>query len=246
MDIAHLIHHPEQLNEETLYELRKLVAVSPCFQAARLLFLKNLFLLHDPSFDQELRRAALYLPNRRLLFNMVHAGDYEIQPATHTITPRPTATTVEADRTSSLIDSFLNQTPAQSPQHRVRVDPSADYMTYLLQAREGTPTPTAPTVGHSRTTALIDTFIGQKQERIVLDNNAQGPESLLPLDADSVQPEESCFTETLARIYIKQGRYERALEIITKLNLNNPKKSIYFADQIRFLHKLIVNNKHKS
>ena len=216
MDIAHLIHHPEQLNEETLYELRKLVAVSPCFQAARLLFLKNLFLLHDSSFDQELRRAALYLPNRRLLFNMVH------------------------------IDSFLNQTPAQSPQHRVRVDPSADYMTYLLQAREGTPTPTAPTVGHSRTTALIDTFIGQKQERIVLDNNAQGPESLLPPDADSVQPEESCFTETLARIYIKQGRYERALEIITKLNLNNPKKSIYFADQIRFLHKLIVNNKHKS
>ena len=53
------------------------------------------------------------------------------------------------------------------------------------------------------------------------------------------------FTETLARIYIKQGRYEKALEIIKRLNLNNPKKNAYFADQIRFLEKLIINNKNK-
>ena len=57
--------------------------------------------------------------------------------------------------------------------------------------------------------------------------------------------EESYFTETLSRIYIKQGRYEKALEIITQLNLNIPKKNAYFADQIRFLEKLIINNKHK-
>lgn len=241
MDIVHLIHHPEQLNKETLYELRKLVAVAPCFQAARLLFLKNLFLLHDPSFDQELRRAALYLPNRRILFNMVHADDYKIQPATPSA-----ANASEGDRTTSLINSFLNQTPAPSFQRRPLADPSSDYMSYLLQTREETPEPTPPAPSHSRTATLIDSFIGQKQERIVLDNNAQGPESALPIDAESAQPEESCFTETLARIYIKQGRYERALEIITKLHLNNPKKSIYFADQMRFLQKLIVNNKHKS
>jgi len=27
------------------------------------------------------------------------------------------------------------------------------------------------------------------------------------------------------------------------LNLNNPKKSVYFADQIRFLEKVIANSK---
>ena len=51
------------------------------------------------------------------------------------------------------------------------------------------------------------------------------------------------FTETLAKIYIKQGNYSKALEIISQLNLNYPKKNAYFADQIRFLEKLIINNK---
>lgn len=50
---------------------------------------------------------------------------------------------------------------------------------------------------------------------------------------------------TLAKIYIKQQRYEKALEIIRKVNLNNPKKNSYFADQIRFLQKLIVNKNHE-
>lgn len=35
--------------------------------------------------------------------------------------------------------------------------------------------------------------------------------------------------------------YETAREIITDMNLKNPKKSIYFAYQIRFLEKLIEN-----
>jgi hypothetical protein len=47
--------------------------------------------------------------------------------------------------------------------------------------------------------------------------------------------------ESLARVMIKNGNYAKALEIITELNLANPKKSIYFADQIRFLKKLIKN-----
>jgi hypothetical protein len=47
--------------------------------------------------------------------------------------------------------------------------------------------------------------------------------------------------ESLARVMIKNGNYTKALEIITELNLANPKKSVYFADQIRFLKKLIIN-----
>ena len=78
--IAELINHPERLNKDTLYGLRELVAKYPYYQVARLLFLKNLFLLHDPSFGEELRRAALYLPDRRVLFKMVEGANYEIQP----------------------------------------------------------------------------------------------------------------------------------------------------------------------
>lgn len=53
------------------------------------------------------------------------------------------------------------------------------------------------------------------------------------------EPETPSLTESFAKILIKNGNYSRALEIITQINLNNPEKSIYFADQIRFLKKVI-------
>ena len=55
--------------------------------------------------------------------------------------------------------------------------------------------------------------------------------------------EEEFLTESLAHIYIKQRKYHRALEIIKCISLKNPEKNIYFADQIRFLEKLIINVK---
>ena len=72
------------------------------------------------------------------------------------------------------------------------------------------------------------------------------PETGEESSAEEVEIEENgYFTETLARIYIKQGRYSKALEIIQRLNLVYPKKNRYFADQIRFLEKLIINNNKK-
>lgn len=79
VQIVELIEHPELLSRETLYRLRELVAQYPYYQAARLLFLQNLFLLHDPTFGEELRRAALYIPDRRVLFKMVEGRNYELK-----------------------------------------------------------------------------------------------------------------------------------------------------------------------
>lgn len=53
------------------------------------------------------------------------------------------------------------------------------------------------------------------------------------------------FTETLANIFIKQKKYDRAYEIIKHLSLNYPEKNIYFADQLSFLEKLIKNSNKK-
>lgn len=47
-------------------------------------------------------------------------------------------------------------------------------------------------------------------------------------------------TEAEARRYIRQKDYVRALEILRTLNLHNPKKSRYFADQIAFLEKALA------
>lgn len=72
-------------------------------------------------------------------------------------------------------------------------------------------------------------------------------------ELDNTEPESTAeelendyfFTQSLAKIYIKQKKYERAYEIIKHLSLNYPEKNIYFADQLSFLEKLIKNLNNK-
>ena len=65
------------------------------------------------------------------------------------------------------------------------------------------------------------------------------PASEEPSPSEEPQSAETpALTESFAKILIKNGNYERAMEILTDVNLKNPEKSIYFADQMRFLRKL--------
>ena len=249
--LTELINHPEQLNKDTLYGLRELVAKYPYYQAARLLFLKNLFLLHDPMFGEELRRAALYLPDRRVLFKMVEGGNYEIQP-TPLRKEEKTAPNVQGDRTQSLIDDFLRTTATDEatmpPRHKpTAADAHGDYAAFLLQLDDVEPMQRTEEESVDRSAELIDDFIENNPERIQLQETPEFTPEVQDDDANGndENSEDGYLTMTLAKIYIKQQRYEKALEIIRKVNLNNPKKSSYFADQIRFLQKLIVNKNHE-
>ena len=252
MDIVELIDHPERLDCDTLYELRSMLALYPYFQTARLLLLQNLYLLHDPSFDQELRQAAIYITDRKVLFQMIEAAHYQLK----TQKPQPQKVAVSADerdsRTLSLIDDFLDSLPKEEePEKKSKrkptpADAAVDYVAYLMESETEEDREQAANVPQLIGQSLIDSFINNDKGKIVLNEN---PTRKPELDNDtSGEPkvgEQGYFTETLARIYIKQGNYSKALEIIQQLSLENPKKNVYFADQIRFLEKLIINNNKK-
>ena len=244
IDISEYIGHPERLNKETLYGLRELVARYPYFQAARLMFLQNLFLLHDPAFGEELRRAAILLPDRRVLFKMVEGQNYELQSFKKAHATDEGST--PANRTQNLIDQFLHSTLPADDVHGRRItvaDATSDYTAFLQEMEDINPVGPSEGVPIERSTKLIDSYIENKPQRIVLSEEVEFMPDI-PEEQDETI-DEGFFTEALAKIYIKQGRYEKALEIIRKLNLNYPKKNSYFADQIRFLQKLIINNKTK-
>ena len=248
MEIAELIKHPEQLDRDTLYELRSTLALYPYFQTARLLLLQNLYLLHDPSFDEELRRAAIYITDRRVLFQMIEAAHYRLK------TPQAQVKETEdeqkrEDRTITLIDTFLDSIPKEEektdpdkPKRKpTPADAAVDYVSYLIetQTEEDATQDVPQLIGQN----LIDTFINNDKGKIVLSETPElTPELETEQQEEEKEPEEGYLTETLARIYIKQGRYSKALEIIRRLSLQYPKKNAYFADQIRFLEKLIINN----
>ena len=69
----------ETLNRDTLYELRNLLARYPYFLLLRLLYLKNLYILHDISFGGELRKAVLYIADRRKLFQLIEGSRFDLQ-----------------------------------------------------------------------------------------------------------------------------------------------------------------------
>ena len=249
MEIAELIKHPEQLDRDTLYELRSILALYPYFQTARLLMLQNLYLLHDPSFDQELRRAAIYITDRRVLFQMIEAAHYRLHTAKRPVGKPKNQEELES-RTISLIDTFLESIPKEdekggkSRRKPTPADAAVDYVAYLLESE--TDADALEDVPKLIGQDLIDTFINNDKGKIVLSDTPQfTPQSEPePTDEEKVD-EDGIFTETLARIYIKQGRYSKALEIIRRLSLQYPKKNAYFADQIRFLEKLIINSNKK-
>ena len=157
MNITHLIKHPEELDKETLYDLRSLIALYPYYQPARILLLQNLFLLHEPTFDEELRRAAVYITNRQTLFELVEAAHYKPQQVKKVVESTPSG-----DRTTSLIDDFLSQIPKSQPKASEETkkptpaDATIDYVSYLLQSDNGNQEHSTPEL---KGQTLIDNFI---------------------------------------------------------------------------------------
>ena len=248
MELIQLMQHPELMDKETLYDLRSLIALYPYYQPARLLMLQNLYLLHDPTFDEELRRAAIYVTDRKVLFNLVEAAHYKINKPEKEKRSTKGQDKNEKNRTISLIDDFLNSIPDQEMNGPVQkrkptpADAAVDYVSYLLDIESEEEHQAEENI-QLKGQNLIDNFIKNEGGKIKLKEKPEFvPEIETETETEDFLGEEGYFTETLAKIYIKQGRYSKALEIIKRLNLNYPKKNVYFADQIRFLEKLILNN----
>ncbi len=84
---------------------------------------------------------------------------------------------------------------------------------------------------------LIDKFIS-KSPKI----KPGKPTNNSNLAETNTTPPESLMTETLARVYLEQKNYKKAIQAYKILILKNPEKSGFFADQIRAIEKLQENN----
>lgn len=143
--------------------------------------------------------------------------------------------------TSQAIDTFLSQycpTAAEDATlDQLILNPQPDYSSVLESGEDvardarGDATPALPPMAESEPSEPSEPSQLSEQPP------HHSPLSILPSEKPSL-------TESLAHIYIRQGRYQKAYDILSQINLDNPEKSPYFADQLRYLRLLIINSKH--
>lgn len=149
---------------------------------------------------------------------------------------------------------------------RLIFNPPTDYSAILADG-DSDALPAAPAAADNSQDALINSFILKNSTRDTIKNSAQdtpadaSPDTTassvetvssatpapsgIPTPSDHPTPvtesnADTSLSESLAKIYIRRRRYDKAFEIIHNLSLKNPKKSVYFADQLRFLRKLML------
>lgn len=241
-----LMSDPDQCNPALSDALESVVRAYPYFHTARLLYTKSLSVTSDNRYREELAKTALFCPDRRQLFYLIYHEEYR------DFLEEAFSNDEKEDRTALLLDSFLSSIdekemlPITGETAGLSIV-SSDYFSYLeLQGKELT----SCSDGEARLKhqELIDAFIEKTEADGVFkpDERETAPSpSQLTEEIDETQGT-AFLTETLAKIYIKQKKYAQALTIIRRLSLNFPKKSAYFADQIRFLELLTMNEQNKN
>ncbi|MDO4951334.1 MAG: hypothetical protein Q4E49_04660 [Bacteroidales bacterium] len=255
------IRNPELLNRNTIPVLQEAIRQYPYHQSLYLLLLQNMYKVHDPHFSSALKQYALMVADRSVLFEMVEGMNYNIP-----VQKLEEETVVaDGDRTLRLIDNFLKSIPeAQSgrSERQDAADPQIDYPAYLEQLpdfEEDADVPLAEIAEKGKTSESNKTRepgdSGETVEPIPSDEEFTVSAIRRDLaEADDLPPAEECdeeeqnsdfYTEAMAGIYIKQQKFEQALEIIRAISADNPKKSVYFAEQIRYLELLMRLNRNK-
>ena len=232
-----------KLSQDLIIEdLKNILIDYPYFQTARLLYTSHLHKKKINLFNNELTKTALLCADRKRLFYIIQPDNYkEFIRLNDNISDNH-------DRTEELLNSYF-RTFSEKPTE-LNFAPT-DYFSYLESLSDES-SATDQNDNKLQYQDVIDAFI-EKNKSDTLNkisftkkpSNSSSNNEVLT-ESDNEDEDSEFLTETLAKIYIKQKKYDKALTIIKRLSLNFPKKSAYFADQIRFLEYLIINDKKNS
>ncbi|MGM9868142.1 MAG: hypothetical protein ACI30R_00755 [Sodaliphilus sp.] len=241
-EFQHYLANPQLITAEWVEKMQQQY---PYFTLPALLYLKQ----HGiEGSDAMLGRLAISSPDRKVL--AMHLGNYP--EAFRNFYPEEQP---QQASTANAIDMFLDAFGSGSEKEvevleNMIFNPTPDYADILAAEANDAD---IPAEGESTQDALISSFIARQREKeqqvaALPQQHVDSEEAAEIADTPIAQPTEhdpSMLSESLAKIYIQKRNYSKALEIIENINLNFPEKSIYFADQIRFLRKLVLNEQTK-
>ena len=262
------LNKPEKLHGDAVKDMESLVGRYPYFSLAQCLLAIAYQNEGNALYDRQLKRAASIVPERNnlRLFSLLAKQRWTTRPAEEEPVQEPDEPFFRFVESAKIDESDLSVIPEKTfiipeinlsgsheelsaelallEEKRKSLDELKAIVAARLKAMENEKLQQAeggeaPKKKLSRK-ELIDKFIAENPSISRPKAEFYNPISVAQ---NSITDKGDIVSETLAKIYFKQGYFEKAISIYEKLSLNNPEKSVYFAAQIEMIKASQTNNK---
>jgi len=269
-DYTYLLNKPEAINDRHAETLDQVLRAFPYFQSARVLKLKHLYNQDSFNYNHALKVAAAYTTDRSILFDFitsdsfvsVQKGHYEKKleelmninviglEEVKVAYQEPVVNPLE----QSILTSIKEATGSEEQKAEVKLDigkplefsknEKHSFQEWLQLSRlkpivreTEVPKQTSDNDVKKKKLELIDKFIENNPKIVPIAKDATVP-AIEPFSEDTSH----LMTETLARVYLEQKKYSKAIQAYEILILKYPEKSSFFANRISDIKILQQNN----
>ena len=234
-----ILKNPELSNQEQTNELKTLIESYPYFQSARSLFLKGLKNQDSFKYNNELKVTAAYTSDRTVLF------DFITSPSFNFVKNSISHELEKAILINPVIDSLEKKLAEELPENNLNIGKPLSFsnsekrsFSEWLKLSSVKSIIREPSVREKMISksSIIDQFIEKKPKLkpVIKSDN------IIVSDLKN-ESTNSLMTETLAKVYLEQKKYENAIQAYKILSLKYPEKSGFFADQIKRIQTLQKN-----
>jgi tetratricopeptide (TPR) repeat protein len=269
-DYTYLLNKPDAINDRYADTLDTVLNAFPYFQSARVLRLKHLYNQDSFSYNYALKIAAAYTTDRSILFDFitsdtfvaVQKGLYEKKIEElmnmNVVGSEEIIVKSETTWTNPLEQSILTSIKEATPEEEKASEKLAlgkplvfskeekhSFQEWLQLAR------LKPIIREEKTEKIVLINSDKKKKLAIIDKFIETNPKISPIAKDATVPvieavaDDTSFlmTETLARVYLEQKKYTKAIQAYEILILKYPEKSSFFADRISDIQVLQQNNK---
>lgn len=259
----HLLSHPDTINEKKTIDLETVLYNYPYLQSARALHLKGLYNSNGFRYNYELKKAAAYTQDRDILFNFITSENFTvlqnkkiveeflIEDTTVTFEPVNTEEKIkkEDDKKVEISETSQLNLTSPSPLEDTNEQEKHSFNEWLqLTKLKPINREKKEEKQYLTTDKNKENEQKNKEKKLnLIDNFIKNNPKISPIKEDvkiaentSKTSSEPTFlmTETLAKIYLEQKKYQRAIQSYEILILKYPEKSSFFANQIEKIKQL--------
>ena len=253
-EYATLLRNYDPSNEDQRKQFEKITYRYPYFQSAYAHYLKSLKTQKQYNFQLILRKTAILSPERNALMHWLNSEKKEHNERKEALNPTLEKTpetitepkkiiakeTVIAKKTQKEIitktaESKQKNVQKKKPSKEKLAMSFADWISYSAQNKIENQERT-PNLDEKIT--LIDSFL-KNQPKIP---PVKQDQPKVDLSTQNEFNKEELMTETLAKVYLQQKKFKKALYAYKILSLKYPEKNSFFADQIKKIKKLQQNS----